>query len=206
MLGEEASQEIEALTAIFDADFYQDPSSASSFVICVAPEADDTSEIVGWLALGVRLPPDYPQSASPEFTVSGLSEHAHCFPHRAPHSTFEPSSSQVADLQAAMATAVAELKGEAVVFEVVTAVREWLAANTLTAKPAVTAKPDDAALARALDAAEVSDDDLELDSDDAKKQCLLGLGAAPSEELRVRALEFAMDTDKNVKLQDFFCE
>ena len=45
-----------------------------------------------------------------------------------------------------------------------------------------------------------------LDSDDAKKQCLLGLGAAPSEELRVCALEFAMDTDKNVKLQDFFCE
>ena len=43
-----------------------------------------------------------------------------------------------------------------------------------------------------------------LESDDEKKQCMLGLGAAPTEELRTRALEFAMDTDKNVKLQDFF--
>lgn len=174
MLGEEASQEIEALSAIFDADFYRDPSIASSFVICVAPEADNTSEIVGWLALCVRLPPDYPQSTSPEFTVSGLSQHAHCFPHRNMHSPFEPSSSQVAELNAAIVTTVAELKGEAVVFEVVTAVREWLAANTLTAKPAVDVS-DDAALARALDAAEMSEDDLSLDSEDVDEEMIEAL-------------------------------
>ena len=176
MLSEDAAQEVEALTAIMGDDFHlHNETDKSAFVICIAPEADDTSEVVGALALAVSIPLDYPQSASPQFAVSDLQQYAHYFPNRTVnYSSFAPTAAQVATVEALITTAITDLKGEAVVYEAVTAAREWLAANTLAAKPAVDVS-DDAALARALDAADVSEDDLELDSEDVDEEMIEAL-------------------------------
>lgn len=172
MLSEDASQELEALVAILGEDFSPDPDDPAKFVLCIAPEADE-SESVGALALGVQLPAGYPQTASALITPSSLHQYAERFPHRSTASSanFTPSSEQKAAVKAAIEAAVSALTSdEAVVYEAVSAVREWLEANTLAARPMDVS--DDVALAKALEAAEVSEDDLELDSEDVDEEMI----------------------------------
>ena len=61
--------------------------------------------------------------------------------------------------------------GEPVIYDAIQAVRDWLAANTLTARPE--AQTDE--VRRMLAQAEVSDDDLELDSEDVDEEMIEAL-------------------------------
>ena len=58
--------------------------------------------------------------------------------------------------------------GEPVIYDAIQAVRDWLAANTLTVRPE--AQTDE--LRRMLAQAEVSDDDLELDEEDMDEEMI----------------------------------
>ena len=164
MLSEDAAQEVEALQAILGDDFHQD--GQSSFVLCVAPEAGE-GEVVGALALEVKMPPDYPEGAQAEITPSSLLPYFEHFPSRASR-LFVPSDAQLSNVKAAVAAAIKEMNGEPVVYEAVQAVQAWLEANTLATVP--TDITDD--LASAMDAAEVSEDDLELDSEDVDEEMI----------------------------------
>lgn len=167
MLSEDATQEIEALSAIMGDDFHRE-GQESCFVLCVAPEAGD-GEVVGALSLAIRLPPGYPEKARAEITPSSLLPYFDQFPNRAAR-LFVPSEAQLADIKAAVAAVVTGMDGEAVIYEVVQQVQAWLEAHTLAAVPADNATADE--LASAMDGAEVSEDDLELDSEDVDEEML----------------------------------
>ena len=164
MLSEDAAQEIEALQSILGDDFHQDDQA--SFVLCVAPEAGE-GEVVGALALVVSLPPEYPEKAHADITPSSLLPYFEHFPSRASR-LFVPSDAQMSDIKTTVAAAVKDLNGGPVLYEAVQAVQAWLESNTLTTIP--TDGTDD--LASAMDAAEVSEDDLELDSEDVDEEMI----------------------------------
>ena len=164
MLSEDAAQETEALAAILGEDFHQEDQT--SFVICVAPEAGE-GEVVGALALAIVLPPGYPGKAAAEITPSSLLPYFEHFPNRASR-LFVPSGEQMKAIKAAVDAPIKDSLGEAVIYEAVQAVQAWLEANTVASIP--TDVTDD--LASAMDAAEVSEDDLELDSEDVDEELI----------------------------------
>ena len=168
-LSEAASDEVVALEAILGADCWIDDATVGRIVLAVAPEAVDDTELFGALALEVVMPPDYPDQVAAIITCASLSQYAHHFVHRVPPAEgfFVPAPAQAAELATVIASTVADRQGEAVVFDVVAAVREWLEANTLTAK-SESAEEVSAMMAEA----EVSEDDLELDEEDMDEEMI----------------------------------
>jgi hypothetical protein len=180
-LTDEAAQEVEALSAILGDDFFQDEEA--SCVLCVAPEAG-AGEVVGALALQIKLPPGYPEQASADIVPSSLLSFLEHFPNRVSR-LFVPKDEQLSDISTAIATAIKDMNGEPVIYEAVQAVQAWLEANTLASVP--TDVTDD--LASAMDAAEVSEDDLELDSEDVDGEMIeairevVGADTAPDKKV-----------------------
>jgi hypothetical protein len=113
-LTEEATDEIAALSAIMGNDFWLDASESGKVVLCVAPEVDDSTEIVGLLALLAQLPPGYPDRASAVIECTSVASYASLFEHRAitDAAAFVPTAEQCAALAAVVADAIADRPGE----------------------------------------------------------------------------------------------
>ena len=163
-LSEEAVDEISALSAIMGPDCWSDASTPGKLILCVAPEVDDT-EVVACVAISVTLPIGYPQDAHAVIEASSVTLHASLFPHRHISAAGSLSAEQVAVLKDAIAEIIEARTGEAVVYDVVDAVRQWLATNTLSSRPEMLADVSDM-----LAHADVSEDDLELDEEDVDEE------------------------------------
>ena len=169
-LSDDATDEIAALSAILGPDCWLNEETNGHLVLCVSPEVD-SSEEVGCLALEVTMPPNYPATSKTTIVCSSLAHFAHYFEHRVVPAGgfFTPTPEQAAGLEELIMAAIGNRPGEAVVYDAVDAVRQWLEANTLGAKPTLEV---DAAVRAMMADAEVSEDDLELDDEDIDEELI----------------------------------
>ncbi|KOO25214.1 hypothetical protein Ctob_012911 [Chrysochromulina tobinii] len=169
-LSDDATDEIAALSAILGPDCWLDEEMNGHLVLCVSPEVDSNEE-VGCLALEVTMPPNYPADAKVAIVCSSLAQFAHHFEHRVVPAAgfFVPPPEQAAGIEALIMAAIGNRPGEAVVYDVVDAVRQWLEANTLGALPTLEVDADVSAM---MADAEVSEDDLELDDEDIDEELI----------------------------------
>ena len=188
-LEEAAADEIEAMEAIMCDSFWREPES-DAFTLRVTPGCDESSETAGTLGLAVEMPSLYPSSAAASFTILSVDELGTRCPALGGGgggSEWMPSDSQRAAVEAAVTAATAERPGEPVVFDAVEAIRQWLEANTISAKPA--------ALGEGVDgAAEESEDDMELDDEDLDGEMIEALRPVlRGDGKRLKALEEAAE-------------
>jgi len=110
-LSEDAAMELEALDAIFGADFTRDAPLSSSFAIAALPHGETAESANAVARLRFSLPPLYPQAAPPSIAVE---------------SAKGLSAERCDELRAFLNAQAAPLLGEASVFTLVEAAREWL--------------------------------------------------------------------------------
>ena len=110
-LSDDAAMELEALDAIFGADFTRDSPASSSFAIAALPHGETAESANVAARLRFALPPLYPQAAPPSIAVE---------------SAKGLSAERCEELCAFLNSQAAPLLGEASVFTLVEAAREWL--------------------------------------------------------------------------------
>lgn len=162
------------MASILGDDFATDPAAPNMCVMYCAPETE-ANEQSGAVVLRCTLPADYPHTAEARVELASLRECAHSFPHRreCTSATWAPSAAQAVDLGAALQRCTSGSEGEAVLWNCVEAVNEWLGTNTLVERASDEAT--DAALAAALAEAEVSEDELDLDEEDMDEEMVEAL-------------------------------
>ena len=189
-LSDEATDEVAALAAILGADCWVDDRVPGRVILAVAPEAMDESEALGALAMEVQLPPGYPATTSATINCTSLSQHAQCFEHReAPAGGFfVPSISQAAALGQVLSSITNDRLGEAVVYDAVDAVRQWLETHTLVQR-----SPEEATVSALMAESVVSEDDLELDDSDMDEELLDAIKEAiiPADKAALKQLREA---------------
>ncbi len=134
-MDEDQSQELEleALSAIMGDDMWSDGSGTHGFF--VQPECDASAETVGAVILVAVLPQAYPQLPA-DFRIQSLSDRlwTERYPHRTV-SSWRPSAEQATALSRVVLASAEGRTGQAVLWDAVEAVRQWLETNTLAANP-----------------------------------------------------------------------
>ena len=176
MASEDQTLELEALAAIMGEDMWSDTERAGSHAFYVSPQADADIERVGCIVLLAELPEAYP-AVAPSFSVASLADPLwqSRFFHRAGcPDLWLPTADQLEQLSAvASSCAQQHAESEPLLWDVVEAVREWLATHTLAAAPPPPVKDAEVSDLKAqLDGAELSEDDLELDEEDMDEEMI----------------------------------
>jgi hypothetical protein len=135
---DDAAMELEAMVSIMGDDMHEvavDDGEGRLLVFRVAPECDEGVEAAGAVALSLRLPPGYPHTAEAAVeAVSRVADHE-CFASACGSGGgggWAPSAAQAADIAAAVRAVAGDRSGEPVVWDAVSAARDWLEANTLS--------------------------------------------------------------------------
>ena len=130
-MSDEALEEMACIEAIMGDDIYIDPSNPMVCLLRVTPSVDKNTEQASTVALRVRFPNGYPTCSAASVTIESISNMDHLFS-TPTHSKPLPSSSDVTALYEVIRAITVNRQGEPCLFDVVTGVREWLEANTLT--------------------------------------------------------------------------
>jgi len=208
MTNEDQAQELEALAAIMGEDMWTDVERAGSHAFYISPEGIDAeTESVGSIVLVAELPEAYP-AAAPSFSVCSLADPLWVsrFAHRGAPDLWLPTAQQLEALSAvASSSAQQHAESEPVLWDVVEAVREWLATHTLSAAPPPPAKDAGMSDLKAqLDGAELSEDDLELDEEDMDEEMIDAVREVlvlPRDKPLERKLDMAEGMKANSKAQ-----
>jgi len=205
-MSEEATLEMEALSSIMGADLWLEPDSPSSFLLCVAPEHEAESEVTGAVALHVHMPAGYPAEAQPSIIPCRLSEKVSCFPHMqmsqsAVHSVFWEDA-DLEKVQQITKDALAGREGETVVYDIIEAVRAFLASHTIRARPPRSGSLEGPSgtksdgLSAHMAGADVSDDDYSLDEEDMDEEMIEAIREIDSISPEIRS---SLDTAEKLK-------